>query len=129
MEGNVNRRLPARQAGLTIAEIPIALVILALVLVAAMRTFSTAGNVQSGAQMSNQATAYATAKINELETYPVSRVTGGADQVVSPTGARFSRKWTVTTPLPSSPMKSLEMEVGWQVAGRAGTIRIATLLR
>lgn len=129
MEGPVKPRILARRTGLTIAEIPIALAVLALVLVAAVRMFSTAGNVQSGAQMSNQATAYATAKLNELEAYPISRVSGGTDQVDSPTGARFTRKWTVASPIPSSSAKSVEIEVSWKVSGRTGKISIATLLR
>jgi type II secretory pathway component PulJ len=129
MEDPVKQRIPARQTGLTIAEIPIALAVLALVLVAAMRTFSTAGNVQSGAQMSNQATAYAAAKLNELEAYPINRVTSGSDQVNSPTGVRFTRRWTVATPIASSQAKSVEVEVSWLVSGRAGKIHIATLLR
>jgi Tfp pilus assembly protein PilE len=111
--------------GLTLVEIPIALLILALTIVVGMRTFSTVGTVQRDSRLGNQATAFAAAKLSEFSAYPRSRLASGSDQVVSPGGTSFQRSWVVTQSAQSS---SVEITVAWTFGGRADSIKLGTLL-
>lgn len=99
------------QRDISLVEIPVALVVVAIVLVCAIRTFRTAGSVQRDSHLGNQATAYGLAKLHELEAYPASQIVEGRDSVINATGAGFSRTWTVT----DKPLgKEVNVVVGWR---------------
>jgi Tfp pilus assembly protein PilE len=111
--------------GLTLAEIPIALLILAITIIVGMRIFSTVRTVQRDSRLGTQATALAAAKLCEFGAYPHSRLRTGSDQVVSPGGTRFQRSWVVTQSAQSS---SVEITVAWTFGGRADSIKLGTVL-
>jgi prepilin-type N-terminal cleavage/methylation domain-containing protein len=111
--------------GLTLVEIPIALLILAIAIVIGMRTFAAVGTVQRDSRLVNQASAYAAAKLSEFSAYPRSRLETGSDQVVSPGGMSFQRSWVVT---PSAQSSIVEITVAWTFGGRADSIKLGTVL-
>jgi prepilin-type N-terminal cleavage/methylation domain-containing protein len=111
--------------GLTLVEIPIALLILAIAIVIGMRTFATVGTVQRDSRLVNQAAAYAAAKLSEFSAYPRDRLSTGSDQVVSPTGTSFQRTWVVT---PSAQSSKVEITVAWTFGGRGDSIKLGTIL-
>lgn len=117
------------QGGLSLVEIPVALIVLSLVLVIAARTFSTAGNVQADSRSADQAMAYASAKLNELEILPLQSIADGQDEVQSPDGSTYARRWTVSSPVAGSSAKSARIEVSWRVGKRGDRVVVATLIR
>jgi Tfp pilus assembly protein PilV len=125
MEKSMMQASFVRMRGLSLIEIPIALLVLAVVIVLATRTFSTVGNVQRDSHLGNQATAYAASKLSEFGAYPQSRLVSGRDVVVSPNGIRFERTWTVTLVAPN---RTVEVEVYWASGKRTESIKLATVL-
>lgn len=111
--------------GLTLVEIPIALLILAIVIVIAMRTFTSVGTVQRDTRLGNQAAVYAAEKLGEFSAYPRGRLRSGSDQVVSTGGTGFRRSWVVTQSAQSS---IVEITVEWTFGGRADSIKLGTVL-
>lgn len=111
--------------GLTLVEIPIALLILAIAIFIGMRTFAAVGTVQRDSRLVNQAAAYAAAKLSEFGAYPRSRLASGSDQVVSPGGTDFRRAWVVSHSAQSS---IVEVTVTWTFGGRDDFIRLGTVL-
>lgn len=120
---------PGSEAGLSLVEIPVALVVLGIVLAIAARTFSTAGRIQADSRSADQAMAFASAKLTELEALPLSVVADGEDQAVSPDGSSFARKWTVTRPIAGSEAKAVRVEVRWQTGKLRDHIEVGTLIR
>lgn len=118
-----------REKGLSLVEIPVALLVLGIVIVIAARTFSTAGNIQSDSRFANQAMAFASAKLNELETLPLSLLADGDDQVKAQDGFAYTRKWTVTQPISGSEARSVQVEVRWQSLKAKDYVQVATLIR
>lgn len=125
MEALMIREDFRNRRGLTLAEIPIALLILAIAVVIGMRTFAAAGTVQRDSRLVNQASGYAAAKLSEFSAYPQARLSTGSDQVVSPTGTSFRRSWVVGQTAQSS---IVEVTVAWTFGGRADSIRLGTVL-
>ncbi len=121
---NVNR-----EAGLSLVEIPIALLVLAIVFAIAARTFKTAGNVRSDARYANRAAMLASNKLSELQSLPVSAITAGTDQVVDANGQIFDRKWTVTQPIAGASAKEIDIVVQWYINQKSDSIQLATLMR
>lgn len=119
MRDSRNRR------GLTLVEIPIALLILALAIFVGMRTFSAVGTVQRDSRSVNQAAAHAAEKLNEFSAYPRSRLSSGSDQLVSPSGISFRRSWVV---VPSAQSSAVEITVAWTFGGREDSIRLGAVL-
>jgi len=111
--------------GLTLVEIPIALLILAIAIVIGMRTFAAAGTVQRDSRLVNQAAAYAAAKLSEFSAYPRDRLGTGSDQMVSPSGTSFRRSWVVTQSAQSS---VVEITVAWTFGGRDDSIKLGAVL-
>lgn len=118
-EGFRNRR------GLTLVEIPIALLILAIAVFIGMRTFAAVGTVQRDTRLVNQAAGYAADKLSEFSAYPQGRLSTGSDQVVSPNGTSFRRSWVVTLSAQSS---LVEITVAWTFGGRDDSIKLGTVL-
>lgn len=118
-----------REKGLSLVEIPVALVVLGIVIVIAARTFSTAGNLQSDSRFVNQAMAFASAKLAEFETVPLTMLADGEDLVNSRDGSVFTRKWTVSQPLAGSEARSVQVEVRWQSQKRKDFVQVGTLIR
>lgn len=111
--------------GLTLVEIPIALLILAIAIIIGMRTFATVGSVQRDSRLVNQAAAYAAEKLSEFSAYPRGRLGTGYDLVDSSTGTRFRRSWVVT----QSPQSStVEITVTWTFGGRQDSITLGAVL-
>lgn len=129
MEPALNMMGKAREKGVSMVEIPVALVLLGIVIVIAARTFSTAGNLQSESRFANQAMAFASAKLTEFETMPLSMLDDGEDLVNSQDGFAFTRKWTVSQPVSGSDARSVQVEVHWILQNRKDFIQVATLLR
>jgi Tfp pilus assembly protein PilV len=111
--------------GLTLVEIPIALLILAIAIIVGMRTFAAVGTVQRDSRLVNQAAAYAAEKLSEFSAYPRDRLATGSDQVASPGGTSFQRSWVVTQSAQSS---IVEVTVTWTFGGRADYIKLGTVL-
>lgn len=114
------------QRGISLIEIPVALLIVSILLVIATRTFRTAGSVERDSHLGSQATAYGLAKLSQFEAYPSGKITAGGDTVVSAVGIAFSRSWTVAD---NGTGKEVNVVVGWRVGGRADSLAMATLLR
>ncbi len=119
----------AAQKGISLIEIPVAMLVLGIVLLIAARTFSTAGHVQSDSRSADQAMAFASAKLTELETMPLPGITDGRDQVAASDGPVYSRSWTVTRPIAGSEARSVRVEVQWQAGKAKDRIQVATLIR
>lgn len=111
--------------GLTLVEIPIALLILVIAILIGMRTFATVGTVQRDSRLANQAAAYAAAKLSEFTAYPRDRLSAGSDQMVSPAGTSFRRSWVVTQTAQSS---IVEVTVAWTFGGRDDSIKLGSVL-
>lgn len=116
----------AFQRGISLVEIPIALLVVAVVLILAVKTFSTAGSVQRDSHLGNQATAYGVSKLSELEGWPAAQLADGHDRLTSPTGAVFRRVWTVRN---KDHGREVTVTVIWRVGNRDETLNLATLLR
>ena len=129
MESAMNKAVKGREIGFSLVEIPVALVVLGIVIVIAARTFSTAGNMQTDSRFANQAMAFASAKLTEFETLPLSMLEDGEDQVHSRDGFVFTRKWTVSQPIAGSEARSVQVEVRWQSQKTKDFVQVATLLR
>jgi type II secretory pathway pseudopilin PulG len=129
MDRPVRLARPGRESGISLVEIPVALVVLGIVLVIAGRTFSTAGHVQADSRSADQAMAFASAKLTEMEAQPLPGLADGEDQVRAPDGSVYLRKWTVTRPVAGSEARSVRMEVSWPTGKRKDRILVATLLR
>jgi prepilin-type N-terminal cleavage/methylation domain-containing protein len=129
VESAVNRAGKGREKGFSLVEIPVALVVLGIVIVIAARTFSTAGNMHTDSRFANQAMAFASAKLAEFETMPLSMLDDGEDQVNSRDGFVFTRKWTVSQPIAGSEARSVQVEVRWQSQKTKDFVQVATLLR
>jgi|GEM_PF-5103978 len=129
------KRLPfksspaASQKGVSLVEIPVALVVLGIVLIIAARTFMTAGSVQKDSYFTHQAATFAAAKLTELESTPSSLIVDGEDQVQTASGFAFTRKWTVLQPLTGSKAKAVQVEMIWKSNQRNESIRLASLIR
>lgn len=117
------------QGGISLLEIPIALIVLALVIIMASRAFMSANHVQKDSHLANQATAFASAKLNELESTPVSLINDGKDTVMSSTGLSFTRKWTVSQPISGSNAKSVQVEVHWKLNQQNDSINVSSFIR
>jgi prepilin-type N-terminal cleavage/methylation domain-containing protein len=117
------------QRGLSLIEIPVALLILGIVLILAAGIFSTAGHVHSDSRLANQATAMAAAKLTELESMPVSQIEDGRDSVAAANGLKFARKWSVDRPIAGSQAKSISIEVHWSSNRKDQFVQVATLIR
>lgn len=107
-------------------EIPVALLVIALVLIGAVRTFRTAGSVQKDSHMSDQATAYGLSKLHELEFRPASGFTPGRDQVVTALGTVFDRSWTIARKATGN---EVNVTLSWQSGKRQESLSMATILR
>ena len=114
------------QNGISLVEIPVALIVIALLLVCAIRTFRTAGSVQGNSHFGNQATAFGMAKIHELEEGPSGRLAAGRDSVTDATGSAFSRTWTVAD---KAPGKEVNVVVAWRAGARTESITLGMRLR
>jgi Tfp pilus assembly protein PilV len=117
------------RSGISLIEIPVALVVLGLVIVMAAKTFSTAGHVQTDSRLVNQAAAIAASKITELEKTPLTLISDGEDQVKAVNGFGFVRKWKVTQPVSGSTAKCVQVEVHWQLQNQNESVQMATLIR
>jgi type II secretory pathway pseudopilin PulG len=129
MEPAVNMAGKAREKGISLVEIPVALLLLGIVIVIAARTFSTAGNLQSESRFANQAMAFASAKLTEFETLPLGLLVDGEDLVNSRDGFAFTRKWTVTKPVSGSEARSVQVEVHWILQNKKDFVQVGTLIR
>lgn len=129
MDHNVNPPGMRRQRGISLVEIPVALVVLGIVIVMAARTFSTAGHVQTDSRLANQAAAFASAKITELEKTPLALIANGEDKVKAASGLAFTRKWSVTQPVTGSSAKCVQVEVQWHSNQKEESVQMATLIR
>jgi Tfp pilus assembly protein PilV len=118
-----------KQKGISLIEIPVALLVLALVIIMATRTFKTANRVQKDSHFTNQATAFASAKLNELEVTPLPLIANGQDQVTSVNGLTFTRKWTYTQPISNSSAKAVQVQVHWTINQQPDSVQVATLVR
>lgn len=107
-------------------EIPVALLVVAMVLILAIRTFSTAGSVQRDSHMGNQATAYGLAKLHQLEAFPPARLAAGRDTVMNAEGKVFTRVWTVAA---KPACKEVNVTVGWKSRAKDESLSLGTLLR
>jgi Tfp pilus assembly protein PilV len=114
------------QRGISLVEVPVALLIIAIIIIGAVRTFKTAGSVQRGSHQWNQATGYGLAKIHDLRASPRSQLASGQDMVANAAGTTYSRAWTVTD---KSPGWEINMVVGWQAGDRHETLAMATVVR
>jgi Tfp pilus assembly protein PilV len=114
------------QRGLSLVEIPVALLVVAIVIICAMRTSRTAGSVQRDSHMGNQATSYGMAKLNQFEAYPSSKIVAGQDVVVNALGNSFTRTWSVTD---KSSGKEVNVVISWTSASRTESLTLATILR
>lgn len=115
-----------RQGGISLVEIPIALLVVAVVLILAVKTFSTAGSVQRDSHLGNQATAYGVSKLSELEGWPAAQLADGQDRVSSPAGTQFRRAWTVRN---KAHGREVNVTVSWRSGNRDETLNLATILR
>lgn len=115
-----------QEAGISLAEIPVALVVVAMVLMLAIRTFSTAGSVQRNSHAGNQATAYGTAKLHQLAGYSVASLAAGRDTVMNAEGKVFTRTWTVVD---RPACKEVNVTVTWRSRSRDESILLGTLIR
>lgn len=115
-----------QEAGISLAEIPVALVVVAMVLVLAIRTFSTAGTVQRDSHSGNQATAYGTAKLHQLAGFSAASLAAGRDTVMNAEGKVFTRAWTVAD---KASCKEVNVTVSWRSRNRDESILLGTLIR
>jgi prepilin-type N-terminal cleavage/methylation domain-containing protein len=118
-----------RENGFSLIEIPVALLVLAIVFAIAARTFKTAGHVRSDARYANRAAVIASNKISELQSLPASSIVGGTDQVVDVNGLTFDRKWSVSQPIAGANAKEVDIVVQWEINQKSDSIELATLLR
>jgi hypothetical protein len=107
-------------------EIPVALLILAILLIIAIMTFKTAGTVEKGSHLGNQATAYGLAKLSQFEAYPSGNLTAGKDTVVNAVGVPFTRAWSVSD---NASGKEVNVIVSWRMGAHMDSLALATLLR
>lgn len=125
-KGRPARTLLAGEAGSTLIEVMMALVVFLIGALAVAASLVLSVQAQGGANRRGQADQLLQAKVEELLALPYEEITDGEDQRFLG-GLTFERSWSVTENEPIPRVKTIELETAWRERDRDFAIRAATL--
>jgi type IV pilus assembly protein PilV len=122
----------AEQAGLTLIEVLIALVIVSIGLLAVAGLQATAIGANREARMRTEATALAAHALERLRLLPFDHpdlASGASPHRRSPQGSgAYTLQWTVKDDWPVAGTKTVWIQVSWQGAGKKKVVRLRTIV-
>jgi type IV pilus assembly protein PilV len=122
----------AEQAGLTLIEVLVALVVVSIGLLAIAGMQATAVGANRDARMRTEATALAARTLERLRLLPFDHpdlAAGATPHRRSPQrSSAYTLQWTVKDGWPAAGTKTVWVHVSWQGAGKAKTVRLRTVV-